>query len=66
MKSRATSAGRSETGACETKILAFRARLLKPISKTMCWEDLPTLPNDEGKDAPLEFGEVMRCATSHL
>jgi hypothetical protein len=60
------SAGVSRGGTSDTKTVPSRAKQLSPITKAVCWQDLPTLPNDEGKDAPLEFRQVVRRATSHL
>jgi hypothetical protein len=59
-------AGVSRGSALDTKTVTSRAKNLNPITKAVCWEDLPTLPNTEGKDAPLEFGKVVRRATPQL
>jgi hypothetical protein len=59
-------AGVSRGGTSDTKTVPSRAKQLSPITKAVCWQDLPTLPSGDGKDAPLELEEVVRRATSNL
>jgi hypothetical protein len=55
------SAAVSRGSALDTKTVTPRPRNLNPITKAVYWEDLPTLPNGEGRDVLLEFGKVVRC-----
>lgn len=48
-------AGISRTAQTGTRIVAPRVKNLKPITQATNWDDLPTLPNEAAKDAPLEF-----------
>ncbi len=46
-----------------TRIVQPRVKNLKPITKFLEWHDLPSVPNETGKDTPLEFaqaGKVVR------
>lgn len=53
--SRAVASARLEGGARDTSTVAPRAKNLKPITKAVYWEELPTLPNDTSTQPPLEF-----------
>ncbi len=59
-------AGLSRTAHIDTRIVAPRAKNLKPITQATNWDDLPTLPNETSKDVPLEFAKVVQRATPHL
>ncbi len=64
--SRAGNTGHSRTAQTDTRIVAPRVKNLKPITQATNWDDLPTLPNEAVKDAPLEFAKAVQRATPHL
>lgn len=44
------------------KIVQSRVKNLKPITHFLEWHELPSVPDEKGKDTPLEFAQAGKVA----